>query len=60
MKIYIAALKEEIQEMDFFHLSGVGKINATYKCLELIQQFKPTEIISAYARCTIAYFCWCP
>ena len=46
MKIYIAALKEEIQEMDFFHLSGVGKINATYKCLELIQQFKPTEIIN--------------
>ena len=46
MKIYVAALKEEIQEMDFFHLTGVGKINATYRCLELIHQLKPTEIIN--------------
>ena len=46
MKIYIAALKEEVQGLDFFHLSGVGKINATYKCMELIYQFNPNEIIN--------------
>ena len=28
-KIYVAALKEEVIGLDFFHVVGVGKINAT-------------------------------
>ena len=46
MKIFIAALEEEIQNMDFFHLSGVGKINAAFTCLELIYKFNPSVIIN--------------
>ena len=32
--------------MDFFHLCGVGKINATFKSLELIHKFNPSQIIN--------------
>ena len=32
--------------MDFFYLSGVGKINATFKSLELIHKFNPSQIIN--------------
>ena len=46
MNIFIAALEEEIQHMDFFYLSGVGKINATFKSLELIHKFNPSQIIN--------------
>ena len=30
-RIFVAALKEETPNLDFFHYTGVGKINATYK-----------------------------
>ncbi|MDA9605175.1 5'-methylthioadenosine nucleosidase [Alphaproteobacteria bacterium] len=46
MIIFIAALKEEIQNMEFFYLSGVGKINAAFKSLDLIHRFNPTQIIN--------------
>ena len=39
-------MKEEIQNMEFFYLSGVGKINAAFKSLDLIHRFNPTQIIN--------------
>lgn len=45
-RIYIAALKEEVVGLNYFYLTGVGKINATYKTLELINKFHPKEIIN--------------
>ena len=45
-KIYVAALKEEIIGLEYFHVLGVGKINATLKTYELINKFKPNEIIN--------------
>ena len=35
--IFVAALKEETPELSKFHHTGVGKINATIKLMELIQ-----------------------
>ena len=45
-QIFIAALKEETPNLKDFHYSGVGKINATIKIMELISKFKPNEIIN--------------
>ena len=45
-KIYVAALKDEVIGLNYFHLLGVGKINATIKTFELINKFKPKEIIN--------------
>jgi len=45
-KIYVAALKEEVIGLDYFNFLGVGKINATLKTIELINRFKPKEIIN--------------
>ena len=45
-KIYVAALKEEVIGLDDFNFLGVGKINATLKTIELINKFKPKEIIN--------------
>ena len=45
-KIYVAALKDEVIGLDYFHFLGVGKINATIRTTELIHQFKPKEIIN--------------
>ena len=45
-KIYVAALKDEVIGLDYFHFLGVGKINATIKTTELIHKFKPKEIIN--------------
>ena len=45
-KIYVAALKDEVVGLDYFHFLGVGKINATIKTTELIHKFKPKEIIN--------------
>ena len=45
-KIYVAALKDEVIGLDYFHFLGVGKINATIKTTELINKFKPKEIIN--------------
>jgi len=45
-KIYVAALEDEVIGLDYFHFLGVGKINATIKTTELINKFKPKEIIN--------------
>ena len=44
--IFVAALKEETPGLDYFHYIGVGKINATYKLLKLINKFKPYQVIN--------------
>ena len=45
-KLFIAALKEETPDLNYFHYTGVGKINATYNLLKLIKKFKPQEVIN--------------
>ena len=45
-KLFVAALKEETPDLDYFHYVGVGKINATYNLLKLIDKFKPNQIIN--------------
>ena len=44
--IFIAALQDETPNLKNFHYSGVGKINATIKVLELIKNYKPNKIIN--------------
>ena len=46
VKIFVAALKEETPELSKFHHTGVGKINATIKLIELIHLYKPTQVIN--------------
>ena len=43
-KLFVAALKEETPGLDFFHYTGVGKINATYNLTKLIQSHKPKKL----------------
>jgi len=45
-RIFVAALKEETPELDFFHFTGVGKINATYNLKKIIDKYKPSEVIN--------------
>jgi len=45
-KLFIAAIKEETIDMDFFKHVGVGKINATYNTLKLIQLYRPKIVIN--------------
>ena len=45
-RIFVAALKEETPDLDFFHFTGVGKINATYNLTKIINKHKPKEIIN--------------
>jgi adenosylhomocysteine nucleosidase len=45
-RIFVAALKEETPNLDFFHFTGVGKINATYNLTKIINEYKPKEIIN--------------
>ena len=45
-RIFVAALKEETPNLDFFHYTGVGKINATYNLTKIISKYKPSEIIN--------------
>jgi|TARA_Y100000389_G_scaffold59534_1_gene55600 adenosylhomocysteine nucleosidase len=45
-RIFVAALKEETPNLDFFHYTGVGKINATYNLKKIIDKYKPNEIIN--------------
>jgi len=45
-RIFVAALKEETKDLDFFHHTGVGKINATYNLTKIIYKHKPNEIIN--------------
>ena len=43
--IFLAALKEETPKLSKFYHTGVGKINASIKLMELINIYKPTQII---------------
>ena len=45
-KLFLAAIKEETIGLDYFNHVGVGKINATYKTLKLINIHKPKLIIN--------------
>ena len=45
-RIFVAALKEETPNLDFFHFTGVGKINATYNLTKIIHKYSPKEIIN--------------
>ena len=45
-KLFVAALKEETPGLNYFHYIGVGKINATYNLLKLINKFKPNQVIN--------------
>ena len=45
-RIFVAALKEETPNLDFFYHTGVGKINATYNLTKIINKNKPKEIIN--------------
>ena len=44
--IFVAALKEETPELTKFHHTGVGKINASIKLMELIHLYKPNRVIN--------------
>ena len=45
-KLFIAAIKEETIGLNYFNHTGVGKINATYNTLRLINVHKPKIIIN--------------
>ena len=45
-KLFVAAIKEETFGLDYFKHIGVGKINATYNTLKLIQIYKPKIIVN--------------
>ena len=45
-KLFLAAIKEETIGLDYFNHVGVGKVNATYNTLKLINIHKPKLIIN--------------
>ena len=45
-KLFLAAIKEETIELEYFNHVGVGKVNATYNTLRLINIHKPKIIIN--------------
>jgi adenosylhomocysteine nucleosidase len=45
-RLFVAALKEEVPGLDFFHFTGVGKINASHHLTKLILEHKPDEVIN--------------
>jgi len=45
-KLFLAAIKEETIGLDYFYHIGVGKINAIYNTLKLINIHKPKLIIN--------------
>ena len=45
-KLFLAAIKKETVGLDYFNHIGVGKINATYNTLRLINAHKPKIIIN--------------
>ena len=45
-KLFLAAIKEETIGLEYFNHTGVGKINATYNTLKLINIHKPKLIIN--------------
>ena len=44
--LYLAALKNEIQGLKNFILTGVGKINASYVATDMINKYNPKKIIN--------------
>jgi adenosylhomocysteine nucleosidase len=45
-KLFLAAIKDETLGLEYFKHTGVGKINATYNTLRLINIHKPKIIIN--------------
>jgi len=45
-KLFVAALKEETDGLNYFYHIGVGKINATYNLTKLIREHKPSKVIN--------------
>jgi adenosylhomocysteine nucleosidase len=45
-KLFVAALKEETDGLNYFYHIGVGKINATYNLTKLIHEHKPSKVIN--------------
>ena len=45
-RVFVAALKEEVVGLKYFHLIGVGKINAAFRTSEIIANFQPKEIVN--------------
>jgi len=45
-QIFVAALKEETPNLNQFYYTGVGKINASIKLMELINLDKPNQVIN--------------
>ena len=45
-KLFLAAIKEETVGLDYFKHIGVGKINAAYNSLKLIQIHKPKIVVN--------------
>ena len=45
-KLFLAAIKDETHGLDYFNHTGVGKINATYNTLRLINIYKPKIVIN--------------
>ena len=44
--LYLAALKDEIQGLKNFKLTGVGKINASFVTTDMINKYHPKKIIN--------------
>ena len=44
--LYLAALKNEVQGLKNFILTGVGKINASFVTTDMINKYKPKKIIN--------------
>ena len=44
--LYLAALKDEIQGLKNFILTGVGKINASFVTTDMINKYHPKKIIN--------------
>jgi adenosylhomocysteine nucleosidase len=45
-KLFLAAIQDETIGLEYFHHVGVGKINAAYNTLRLINIYKPKIIIN--------------
>jgi len=45
-KLFLAAIEKETIGLDYFNHVGVGKVNATYNTLKLINIYKPKIIIN--------------
>lgn len=44
--VFVAALREEVVGLEYFHLLGVGKINAAFRTSEIIANLQPKEIVN--------------